>query len=162
MPIRKGGKYRHGYYGTSFYVRWGAVKSRCSNRKHPAYHRYGGRGIKHPWRMFEDFYNDMYDSYVEHVAVHGEKNTQLDRIDNNADYSKENCRWVTPQQNARNRNDNKWITFRGETKCLKEWAEIIGGSKNLLHERFRKGWSVDRALTTPPQQQHYNRSKICG
>ena len=42
------------------------------------------------------------------------------------------------------------ITFNGTTKCLAEWARDVGISNVGLRERLRRGWSVDRALTTPP------------
>jgi len=49
-------------------------------------------------------------------------------------------------------NSRYQITWDGQTKCLTEWADIIGISGVGLRERLRRGWSVERALTTPPRR----------
>ena len=72
------------------------MKARCSNKKSTHYDRYGGRGITvcARWKRFENFYKDM-----------GERpeGLTLDRIDNNGNYEKSNCRWVTHKENCNNR-----------------------------------------------------------
>lgn len=49
------------------------------------------------------------------------------------------------------------ITFRGETKCLAEWAREAGLTDKLIDKRLRLGWSIERALTTPLRQQGRSR-----
>ncbi len=96
-----GRKKIHGMDGTKIYYVWSSMKKRCLNVNHKAYHRYGGRGITVCDRWigsFESFYADMGDKPDGY---------QLDRIDNNKGYHKDNCRWVPPKLNARNRSDNK-------------------------------------------------------
>lgn len=111
--------------------------------------RYGGRGIKCLWTSFEEFRDDMYESYLEHVDVFGEKRTQIDREDNNGHYSKDNCRWVTPVQNASNRRSNVIVYFEGKKMTLKQAATLAQKDYQKVWDRINKhGWSVDRALKT--------------
>ena len=87
---------RHGMTKTTTWVCWQAMKTRCNNPNKDMYKHYGGRGISYDlrWEVFENFLADM-----------GEKpvGLELDRIDNNGDYCKENCRWITHRENCQNR-----------------------------------------------------------
>lgn len=78
---------------------------------------------------------------------------QIDRIDNSLGYSPENCRWLTPKENSRNRTNNKLIEWQGEAKCLAEWedslCQMLGLKTGALHARLAKGWSVEKAFATP-------------
>lgn len=92
---------RHGHssktYRSPTYKSWQAMIARCTLEKHPAYHRYGGAGIKvcDRWRSrFENFLLDM-----------GERpeGLTIDRIDGRKDYEPGNCRWATYVEQNRNR-----------------------------------------------------------
>jgi hypothetical protein len=87
----------HGLYHSPLYIVWKGMKARCLNPKDPRYSRYGGRGIKIclKWIDFKGFYEDMFPGY--------EKELQIDRVDNNGNYCKENCRWTTAKINCNNR-----------------------------------------------------------
>ena len=102
-------KRTHGFSKTRFYRIFKGMKNRCYNENEPAYPRYGGRDIKVylRWHKFENFKQDMYDSYMLHVAKFGEKNTSIDRIDNNCGYHEGNCHWETIQAQNWNRRPKK-------------------------------------------------------
>lgn len=82
---------------------WKNMKSRIYNPNNTDYYNYGGRGLTTDYDKFDDFYNDLHESYYEHVNEYGENNTTIDRIDNDLGYTKGNIRWATYQTQARNR-----------------------------------------------------------
>lgn len=98
--------FKHGLSRTRFYHIFAMMKQRCNNPNSDAYFRYGKRGIRVLWESLEEFKNDMYLSYIKHCVEFGEKETSLDRIDNDGDYCKENCRWATHKEQANNTKAN--------------------------------------------------------
>lgn len=140
---------RHGYVGTSEYVTWCDMLSRCNNPNNVAYPNYGGRGISvcERWLEFENFIADMGDKPLPNLT--------LDRIDNDGNYELLNCKWATHHEQMLNRRNNHTIQFNGETKCLSEWAESQGILAATIHTRLKRGWSTKRALTVlPPKKNH--------
>jgi len=142
----------HGLSRTSFESRYYCLRRRCTNKKDKSYKRYGGRGIKCEWKTFEEFKNDMYESYTEYTKKYAStkrKDVQIDRIDNDGNYCKENCRWATAKEQARNRRSNKYFTVKNQTMLVQDWAEQIGIHRATIYKRFKLGWSIEKALTQP-------------
>jgi hypothetical protein len=74
----------------------------------------------------------------------------LDRIDVNADYTPENCRWSSARTQGNNRRDNLRFTYLGEEKTIAEWSRIHGLSHRAVYNRLMLyGWDIEKALTTP-------------
>lgn len=87
------------------YSRWHNAKDRCENPKNPYYYRYGGRGIKvcERWQDYENFENDLLESFLEHVERYGIKDTTLERNNYDGDYEPSNCTWATRLEQAKNK-----------------------------------------------------------
>ena len=142
----------HGMKGTRFYKILNSMKDRCNCKSHKYYYRYGGRGIKvcKRWNNFENFMEDMYPSYVKHAKKHGEHDTEIDRINNNRGYYKNNCRWSTHKKNCRNTSINRIISHNGRNMTLIEWSEETGIGRATISRRIDKyNWSIKKALETP-------------
>ncbi len=87
------------------------IMSRCYDKNNSHYKRYGWRWIKVLWKNYKEFYNDMIEEYIKHRKENWEiknRQTQIDRIDNNWNYCKENCRRVNAKENNQR---NKILPF---------------------------------------------------
>lgn len=146
----------HGMYGTHFYLKWASMISRCKNPNHSAYRDYGGRGIQvcDRWLYFENFKDDLYESYLEHVGKYGEKETTLDRIDVNGNYEPGNVRWATLSEQARNKrriivDDSSYEGVNFSNKSGK-WEVTIGinGKRYYLgsYESHRKAMYIRKKV----------------
>lgn len=131
----------HGMFGTRFYKIWAKMKERCLNKNCAAYLSYGGRGITvcDRWHKFENFRDDMYESYLSHVNEFGEKNTSIDRIDNNGNYCKENCRWATRKEQNNNTRKNVYVKYKDRVVTMAEYSRITGNKYYVVQSMVRSG-----------------------
>lgn len=97
----KKGSFKHGMFGTRFYRIFYGLRNRCNNPKSNTAKDYHDKGIKCLWKSFEEFKRDMYKSYLKHCTEFGEKQTTIDRLDSSKNYCKENCRWATYKEQAK-------------------------------------------------------------
>lgn len=97
------------------------MKNRCYNESYPSFHRYGGRGIK----VCKEWLLD-YESFKRWALLSGYSDTlTLDRKNNDGDYSPDNCRWATRKEQSRNTSSIHLVEYKGETKSLVEWCELL-------------------------------------
>lgn len=129
------------------YITWINIRQRCFNKNCKSYQHYGGRGItmSPEWRgSFLTFYKDM--------GRKPSKNMTIERVDNNGNYTKENCIWATRKTQGRNNRGNKLLTINGETKCLAYWAEFFNVDYQLACWRIRKKWPLSKVFEAPKQK----------
>lgn len=132
----------HRMTGTKTYKAWNDMLQRCENVNHPSYPRYGGRGVAvcSEWHSFEAFYADM---------GKAPKGLTLDRIDNDGGYTPDNCRWTTSTEQANNTQRNTYYSYNGESLTLTQWCRQLNLSYEMVRGRIRRGWTIEKALTTP-------------
>lgn len=130
-----------------FYTLFNHIRARCRYPKNKDYERYGGRGITFEWDNYIDFKKDMYESYLKHKK--NNKTTSLERIDNDGPYSKENCRWATLQEQHQNKRTSRYLTYKGRTMIIADWAREIGTSRQTIRHRCEAGWTPEQIIETP-------------
>lgn len=139
-----GPRYKHGMVKSSEYCAWLNMLARCFNPGRTEFPNYGGRGITvcERWQnSFQAFYEDM--------GPRPGKGFSLDRINNEGNYCKENCRWTTSKVQLRNKRNTQILSYNGRSQPLMTWAEELGLNRSTLFYRLKLGWSVERALTEP-------------
>jgi len=108
---------------------WYKLNRRCSDKADNRYNRYGNRGIRIEWNNYEEFKNDMLGSLPKL-----DRNFSIERINNDGNYSKTNCRWATAIEQANNRHTNVFIEHNGKRMTLAQWARYL----NLNYKTFHK------------------------
>ena len=135
---------KHGLSYHPLYGTWSHMKQRCYNKNHKRYADWGGRGIKVCDRWLEpapqgfiNFFKDM-----------GERpeGYSLDRIDNDGDYTPDNCRWAsTVEQTSNRRKSTRDYGFESKRKLLK--SRYLNNQSGVYFKKDRCVW-VSR-VTTP-------------
>ena len=85
--------WKHKLYG-----RWCGMHRRCKDEKCKSFSDYGGRGIRvcDEWSDYKTFY--------DWAIVNGfDECLEIDRINNDGNYCPENCRFITKQENCKNK-----------------------------------------------------------
>jgi len=128
---------KHGKYNTKLYKVFQNMKSRCLNKNNPTYTYYGDRNIKicSKWLDVENGFINFYNWAIDNGYHEG---LSLDRIDNNGNYSPENCRFVTKKEQSRNTRNNVYLTFNGKTQLKSDWCNELNIVNKTLDYRLNK------------------------
>ena len=130
---------------------WTDMKRRCLNPSRRGYENYGGRGIKvcSRWLHGEDGKSGFH-CFFEDMKERPSKDHQLDRINNDGDYTPENCQWVEKSaQNYNKQNTFRFIVF-GEEMTLIEAELKFGINRNTLRQRLTTHkMNPEKAVTMP-------------
>lgn len=128
----------HGHSRSATYTTWNMMRQRCENTSHAAYKNYGGRGISvNPaWREFTVFLSDMGPRPPGAV---------LDRVDNDGNYCKENCRWIPRGESGENTRVAMWWRIgTHEYRSRAAAAKALGHTRQTI-SRWCRGWTDRRS-----------------
>lgn len=107
---------------------------RCYNSNENSYEWYGGKGIK----VCDEWLQNP-QSFEEWAINNGyENNLTIDRIDENKNYSPDNCRWITNKDNAKYKSTTRIIEVDGVKYTGREWATILNLGTNTVNKMLRE------------------------
>lgn len=119
---------------------------RCYNKNNASFKYYGKKGIT----VCEQWKNSCRNFYAWAQESGYKKGLTLERKDVTKGYSPDNCCWIPYKKQACNKHNSIRVTYKGETKCLGEWAHIIGIPYDTLYDRiFKYRWELEQAFGTP-------------
>lgn len=100
--------------------------------------------------MCDDWKNSFLDFKNWALSNGYNENLTIERIDNNKGYNPDNCKWATKKEQSNNRRSCILYSYNGKTQNLTQWCEELGLRYKLMHDRIKKkGWSFERAISTP-------------
>jgi hypothetical protein len=139
----------HDMTQTRFYSIYRGMRARCEYPNDKSYARYGGRGIEvcKNWNSFENFKDDMYGSYLNHVSLRGARNTTLERIFTDGNYELSNCKWANHTEQANNRRNNRIYVYDGEKLTMAQLSRKYNIPYSTLQKRFSVGWDLHDAVS---------------
>ena len=127
------------------YKAWVNMKTRCNDPNFIQYENYGGRGII----VCGSWISDFQQFYIDMGKRPSDKHS-LDRIDNNGNYKRDNCRWATKIEQNNNRSVNIYVEYEGENVSIEYITTKSEHSYGILYDRIVKyGWDVRRAINEP-------------
>lgn len=131
--------------GTGEYNSWLNMKTRCCNPRAPQFKDWGGRGITVCARWLDSFENFLADMGPKPSREHS-----IERRDNNAGYSKDNCVWATRREQGKNKRCNVTIELRGITRTVAEWGRELGIRPIVIYRRIYRGETNPELILTHP------------
>ena len=143
-------KHNHAKRGqwTRTYTAWYSMRQRCNNPNTIGWVYYGGKGISvcPRWDDFTVFLADMGEAPSPKHSI--------DRINNELNYSPENCRWATKAEQDNNRTSNVVVVYGGRAQNIRQWSDELGIRYATLYRRLvTSGWPPGKAFFTPVRGQ---------
>lgn len=135
---------KHGMFKTSIYKSWSGMLNRCKEAVPERIRRsYFDRDITvcEAWKSsFDAFFSDM------GFPPNDGNKYELDRINNDKGYCKENCRWVTHKINCDNRRTGRKVEIDGVVHTINEWSLISGIPADIIRARLKINWTTKQAV----------------
>lgn len=126
------------------YRAWSAIKSRCFNPKVKVYPHYGGRGI-----TMCDRWKNSFENFIADVGARPSAKHSIERKDNDGNYEPGNVEWALFRKQQNNRRNTIKVTVEGVLLPLSVACEKLGVDRNTVWMRIDRGWTPERAITTP-------------
>ena len=130
---------KHGKSKTPEYKVWQGMKSRCNNPNAKGYNNYGGRGIQVCKR-----WDNSFENFIKDMGERPNEDYQIDRINNDGNYSPDNCRWVTRSDNTLNKRHKKGSS--GFKNIILDGVSYYAMIKRQGHVRTSKYTNLENAL----------------
>lgn len=130
---------KHKKCGHRLYTIWQGMKNRCYNTRAEPYQNYGDRGII----VCDEWKSDFMTFYNWAINNGYRDNLTIDRVDNNKNYSPDNCRWTNSKMQNRNTRHIRNITINNETQCLSELCEILNIKRGTVYARLQHNWDIE-------------------
>lgn len=134
---------KHGLSKTPEYQIWKAMKARCYNPNHKNFDRYGGRGIQ----VCNEWVND-FARFFSDVGQRPSPKHSIDRIDNDKNYSADNCRWGTQKEQTNNTSRSILVSTGKGSVTVGQLSSESGIDESTIYHRRSAGWS-DESLAAP-------------
>lgn len=137
---------KHGLRKHPLYIVWHAMRSRCLKPHHPSFKNYGARGIV----ICSEWITNI-GAFIEWSEANGwQKGLTIDRIDNDGNYTPENCRYATRKVQNNNYRKCLFVEFDGKkmtlTQCVDNYSQ---NPYQRVQRRIKSGWSLIDAITKP-------------
>lgn len=112
---------------------WNGMRQRCRNPNCNNFYRYGGRGITVCARW------DSFDNFAADMGARPTPKHQIERIDNDAGYSPENCKWATAAEQRQNQAYMQFVLHEGTPIGMGEYRQIAGLTTKQIFAGFADG-----------------------
>ena len=133
----------HGHSTHRLYRIYNHMRRRCYESTNPKFKNYGGRGIT----ICDEWLNSFQAFYDWAMANGYDDNLTIDRIDNDGNYSPENCRWAMQIAQQNNKSTNKYVEYQGESMTIADASRASCIPIRTLWWRSNKGWRGDKLFS---------------